>query len=86
MKSKYCLIVSCCVALIVLSSCNNDPCDVAHTVVDGECIPDYVFPQNKNHISGDRFYHTQYGVIIFKDDNWYNDKGSIITELNAKKQ
>ena len=86
MKNKYKLVISCCIILAVLSSCDDDPCDVAHTVVDGECIPDYVFPQNENLISGDRFYHAKYGVITFKADNWYNDRGSIIAELNTKKQ
>jgi hypothetical protein len=73
------------VFLISMCSCNEDPCDVAHTMINGECIPDYIFPQNENLKSGDKFYHTKYGVIIFKNGNWYNDKGKFILELNTKK-
>ena len=75
------------VLLVLISGCNDDnPCDVAHTMINGECIPDYVFPQHVNLKSGDKFYHTKYGVINFQNGNWYDDKGKFISELNTKKR
>lgn len=73
------------VLLLLISSCDDDPCDVAHTMINGECMPDYIFPQTENLKSGDTFYHTKYGVITFKNGHWYNDKGAFISELNLKK-
>ncbi|WP_431135461.1 hypothetical protein [Psychroserpens mesophilus] len=73
------------ILLILISSCHDDPCDVRHTVVDGECIPDYIFPEKENLKSGDTFYHNTYGVIVFKEGNWFTDKGKLISEMNIKK-
>jgi len=74
------------VLLILVSNCDDDdPCDVRHVVINGECVPDYVFPENKNLKSGDKFYHTKHGIIIFKDGDWYTNKGKLIPEMNTKK-
>jgi hypothetical protein len=72
------------ILLILISSCSDDPCDVQHIVVDGECIPDYIFPETQNLKSGDKFYHSKYGIIIFKEENWFTDEGKRIPEMNAK--
>ncbi|MCP4054695.1 MULTISPECIES: hypothetical protein [Mesoflavibacter] len=86
MKQSIIYIIFCSFILIVLSSCSDDPCDVAHTIIDGECIPDYIFPDNQNLKSGDQFYHNQYGVITYKEGLWFDNKGILIAELNIKKQ
>ncbi len=70
---------------IAVLGCDQDPCDVAHTIIDGECIPDFIFPTNQNLQSGDRFYHAKYGVVVFKNGDWYDDQGELLEELNAKR-
>ena len=68
-----------------IMSCNQDPCDVSHTIINGECMPDYIFPPNQQLNFGDRYYHTDFGVIVFKNGKWYNDNDEPIEELNSKK-
>lgn len=70
---------------ILIMGCDQDPCDVAHTVVDGECIPDFIFPQNQQLKTGDRYYHAKFGIIVFKNGDWYNDNEELVEELNTKK-
>lgn len=74
------------VLLISIYSCDDDdPCDVRHIVVNGECVPEYVFPQNEKLKSGDIFYHAKHGIIIFKEGDWFTEKGKLIPEMNTKK-
>ncbi len=73
------------VLFIAVLGCNQDPCDVAHTIIDGECIPDYIFPPNQNLQFGDRFYHPKFGVIVFKNGKWYDDHDKHLEELNTKR-
>ena len=28
--------------LLLIINCHPDPCEVDHTIIDGECIPDYI--------------------------------------------
>ena len=70
------------IVLIIMTNCEQDPCEVDHTIIDGECIPDYIFPPN-NIASGERFYHKVHGVILFKDGLWYNSKNQIIYNLET---
>lgn len=71
--------------VIAVLSCNQDPCDVAHTIINGECMPDYIFPPNPNLQFGDRFYHPEYGVVVFKNGDWYDDQDELLEELTTKR-
>ena len=53
-------------------------------MVNGECIPDFIYPPNQNLQSGERYYHKKYGVVTFKNGLWYNKKENPIPELNVK--
>ena len=79
-KSFFILIMS-----LSILGCDQDPCDVAHTIIDGECIPDYIFPPNQQLYFGDRYYHPKYEVIVFKNGNWFDVNDEPIEELNTKK-
>lgn len=70
--------------LISIIGCHQDPCEVDHTIIDGECIPDFIFPQNPSLKSGERYYHIKYGVVTFKNGLWYNKMEQPIAELNSK--
>ncbi|GAA4238024.1 hypothetical protein GCM10022291_26890 [Postechiella marina] len=52
--------------------------DIDCVMVNGECIPRYVFPPT-NAQEGEKYYHAKLGVITFKTGNWVNIKGVIIT-------
>ena len=70
--------------VVTIYSCNQDPCDVRHTLVDGECIPDYIFPQNSNPKSGEKYYHLKHGVIIYKEGVWLNSENYVLIDLENK--
>lgn len=71
-------------SLAILVSCHPDPCEVDHTIINGECIPDFIYPQNPNLKSGDRYYHIKYGVVTFENGLWCNNEQQPILELNLK--
>lgn len=35
----------------------TDPCDVQHVIINGECVPDYIFLANRNYKNGDKYFH-----------------------------
>ena len=69
--------------LLLIINCHPDPCEVDHTIIDGECIPDYIYP-NPNLNSGARFYHRTYGVVFFENGKWYDHNNFPIAELELK--
>lgn len=48
------------------------------TIVNGECIPNYVYPP-VNIEEGKAYYHVKYGVITYNNGNWMNADAIIIT-------
>ena len=82
----------CCMLLILatnflIMACSGryeDPCDVNHVVINGECIPDYIFPSNITFQNGDKYYHQKHGVIIYKDGLWIDEHQHIIEDLEIK--
>ena len=69
---------------ISMTNCDQDPCDVDHAIVDGECIPYFIYPQNANLKSGARFYHEKFGVVIFENGHWFDENNHSIAELEIK--
>ena len=39
------------------------------TEVDGVCLPDYVMEKTNNLKNEMKYYHSKFGVIIFKNNN-----------------
>ena len=77
MKTKFYSILL--ITIFVITSCEeSNPCDRGYTEVNEICIPDYVVGVTKNIEKEKKYYHTEYGVIIFKDNNWYNENDEII--------
>lgn len=71
---------------LLLTNCDSDPCDTGYTQIknnDGSsfCLPDYVTGKKQGFEKGNIFYHSKYGVISFKNENWYNEFNIEITEL-----
>ncbi|MEP1487274.1 MAG: hypothetical protein ABJK28_02485 [Algibacter sp.] len=70
-------------SLLVLSfvNCDSDEdCDSNNgTFIDGECIPNYVFPTNSILEEGIVYYHKNYGIITYNNGNWTNTDATIIT-------
>lgn len=71
------------ILFVSITNCHPDPCEVDHTIIDGECIPNYIYP-NPNLKSGERFYHRIYGIVTFKEGSWYNEGNLLISELGNK--
>ncbi|WP_179349741.1 hypothetical protein [Winogradskyella pacifica] len=63
---------------------DEDPCDVKHVIINGECVPDYIFPDNQTIQNGDKYYHQEFGVIIYKDANWVDEWDHIIEDLKIR--
>lgn len=77
MKTKFYSILL--IAFFVFASCEeSNPCDEGYTEVNGVCIPDHVVGITKNTVIGKEYYHSEYGVIIFKDNKWHNENNEII--------
>lgn len=70
--------------LILACNKDKDPCDVKHVVIDGECVPDYIFPSNKTPDDGDKYYHKSFGVIIYNNGHWTDEFGDVIEDLEIK--
>lgn len=84
MKLKKPILLLLLITLIEMTSCAKpDPCDVRHVIIDGECIPEYIFPNNQNLKSGNKFYHSDFGIITYKDSLWYDADGILVKELNT---
>ena len=84
MKTKFTLLL---IAFsLLLTNCDSDPCDTGYTQIknnDGSsyCLPDYVVGEKQDFEKGNIFYHPEYGVIYFKNENWYNKFNNEISEL-----
>jgi len=63
-------------------SCENDPCDAGFTQVDGVCVPDFVIGIEDIVELGDEFYHSDYGVITYKNGHWYTEYNVIIHDID----
>lgn len=83
MKTKAHIVAITSFALLTCSV-KDDPCKVNHVIINGECVPDYIFPSAGILQNGDRFFHDQLGVITFIDGQWENEQGYIIEELELK--
>ena len=68
--------------LLLLQSCDSTPCDDGYTEVQQNggtiCLPDYVVGIEKSAWLGTAFYHNDYGVIEFKNDNWVTTYGETL--------
>jgi len=74
------------ITALVINSCaeDEDPCDVRHVIINGECVPDYIFPENQSLKNGDKYYHQKHGLIIYKDGHWFDENVRIIQDLEIK--
>ncbi|SCY07061.1 hypothetical protein SAMN05192588_0988 [Nonlabens sp. Hel1_33_55] len=65
--------------LLILQSCDSTLCDEGFTEVDQNggtvCLPDYVVGIEKSTWLGTDFYHSDFGVIAFKDGSWVTSYG-----------
>ncbi|MBP1840214.1 hypothetical protein [Formosa algae] len=66
--------------LVSFVGCDSDGQSCSGVYVDGECVPDFVFPPNNEVKEGAKFYHKKYGVIVFTNGNWENESTRIITK------
>jgi len=71
--------------LILLTSCDADPCDDGYTQVQENgssfCLPDYVVGIEKLPEFGNTFYHNDYGIIKFENEKWSDQNDEIINNL-----
>ena len=82
MKKTRLLLITMLISVFVIS-CDSDPCDDGYTQLEnGVCVPDYVVRIEKSTELGNVFYHSDYGAIIYKNDNWYDDGNLIIENIN----
>lgn len=70
----------------LLTNCDLDPCDTGYKQIknnDGSsyCLPDYVVGEKQDFEKGNTFYHSEYGVISYKNGNWHNEFNNEITKL-----
>ena len=84
MKNYF--LILCFITSLLSVSCNDDedPCDVNHIIVNDECIPDYIFPSNENLQNGDKYYHKEFGVIIYSGGHWLDERNDVIKDLEIK--
>jgi hypothetical protein len=67
--------------LLSLINCgNDDDAGCNGVLIDGECIPNYVFPQENKSIEYAKYYHSRHGVIIYDKGSWINSDGNMINE------
>ncbi|MBO3098541.1 hypothetical protein [Gelidibacter pelagius] len=62
----------------------TDPCDVQHVIINGERVPDYIFPVNGGFENGDKYYHQKYGVVIYVNGEWFDASEKVIEDLEIK--
>lgn len=75
---KLNLLLAFLVIIIFNLSCEkSDPCNDGYTEVNGVCIPDYVVGIELNTNSGNEFYHSEFGVITYKNGLWLDSNGII---------
>ncbi len=81
---KIILFLATLIISILIVSCDSDPCDEGYTQLDnGVCVPDYVAGvANQDFTLGYVFYHSEFGVINFKNGKWFNANDLIIKNLN----
>ncbi|MBU2920369.1 hypothetical protein KO504_03380 [Winogradskyella psychrotolerans] len=79
---RYFIILLFAGGLVCLACDKDDPCEVNHVIINGECVPDYIFPDNSVVLqNGDKYYHKKFGPIIYKDGQWTDKWNNIIEEL-----
>lgn len=83
MKTKH-LFTSIILGLLI-TSCDSNPCDEGYTQVQENgatfCLPDYVVGIEKQRKLGDKFFHHLHGVVVFKDNQWFDEHGNKIFNL-----
>ncbi len=65
-----------------LSCEKSDPCHDGYTEVNGVCIPDYVVGIELNPNSENKFYHSEFGIITYKNGLWRDSSGIIKNPSN----
>lgn len=80
MKKNKLLLTTLIITFFTLSCEKSDPCNDGYTEVNGVCIPDYVVGIELNPNSGNEFYHSELGIISYKNGLW-RDSSGIITPL-----
>lgn len=84
---KHCYWSLLILTLLIFTGCSKsekDPCDVPHIVINGECVPEYIFPPNVTLANGAKYYHQKYGVIIYVNGDWFDTSERIIKDLEIK--
>ncbi|WP_179354002.1 hypothetical protein [Winogradskyella vidalii] len=81
---NYLLVLILIVNLGAMSCGSDDPCEVNHVIINDECVPDYIFPEAEDLQNGDKYYHKKFGLIIYKDNQWTDERGSVIEDLEIK--
>ena len=84
MKQSFAILFFIVIFSFLACADDEDPCDVKHVVINGECVPDYIFPDNQTVENGAKFYHKKFGVIIYQDGNWIDEWNHLIEELEIK--
>ncbi|MBL4905500.1 MAG: hypothetical protein JKZ00_05730 [Flavobacteriaceae bacterium] len=63
--------------------CDNKSCEEGYTEFDDNfCLPDYVVGIEPNSELDNKYYHSKYGVITYKNNKWYKENNSIIKNIN----
>ena len=82
MNKNYLKLVAAASLLFMLQSCDSTPCDAGFTEVEQNgdiiCLPDYVVGVEKSSWLGTSFYHSDYGVIEFKNGVWITSYDEIL--------
>jgi hypothetical protein len=68
---------------LLFTNC-GDPCDEGYKQVNinGQdiCLPEYLSGELPNLKLGQEFYHEKFGLIVNKNNNWYNFNGKLLSQ------
>lgn len=85
MKKNNLLLILSTIFILLIYSCDSDPCDEGYTQVEENgttfCLPDYIVGIENLSEYGNRLYHSKYGIIKLNKGKWTNEMGENITDL-----